>query len=194
MKAIRIASLSLVAACLAFCLSACSVVEDSVNEALEGAALDIAVDLENAASDVAGAFDSIASLEEVPAALGELFGAAGTSLDKLTHVEVTDLQTGKTIDVADHKLILTVFSGIDPSQWTYTPNNLGSSSEEYEFVIYQNETVKLDESKSKGESAVMTIVTYTDSSIVHVEIADLPIAVDMELPQSDIDMLRSLAE
>ena len=136
MKAIRIASLSLVAACLAFPLSACSVVEDSINEALEGAALDIAVDLENAASDVAGAFDSIASLEEVPAALGELFGAAGTSLDKLTHVEVTDLQTGKTIDVADHKLILTVFSGIDPSQWTYTPNNLGSSSEEYEFVIY----------------------------------------------------------
>lgn len=194
MKAIRIASLSLVAACLAFCLSACSVVEDSVNEALEGAALDIAADLENAASDVARAFDSIASLEEVPAALGELFGAAGTSLDKLTHVEVTDLQTGKTIDVADHKLILTVFSGIDPSQWTYTPNNPGSSSEEYEFVIYQNETVKLDESKSKGESAVMTIVTYTDSSIVHVEMADLPIAVDMELPQSDIDMLRSLAE
>ena len=40
----------------------------------------------------------------------------------------------------------------------------------------------------------MTIVTYTDSSIVHVEMADLPIAVDMELPQSDIDMLRSLAE
>lgn len=201
MKLIRSLSLIAVSAFTVFTLSACSAVEEVQQTAEEAQQTindlsNLAQDLQNTASDVSSAFENLTNIEDVPSALAELFGVSGTSIDKLSRIEVTNLETNATTEVTDHALLVAAFSGIDPSQWTYTLDEPAASTAEYEFVLYQYDTINAGETASDNqeESQLISFTTYADSNIISLEVANLPISLNLMLPASDIQTIYTLIE
>lgn len=161
-----------------------------VSGALDGVQQDIA----NALNGIAG---SLQNLADTPDVLAELFQQDGLT-SKAQALLIEDAQTGETIakltDAQGLSEVAASFAQMDYVSWMVLASHPDDAAAERTLVYCEDETIKLGQDPADVQTTeTIRITTYEGSNIIRLAIVPLDFALDLELPASDIDTVRAIA-
>ena len=170
---------------------------DQTSDALadvSGALDSVQQDIANALNDVAG---SLQNLADAPDALAELFQQDGIA-SKAQAVRIENAKTGETVaeltDAQDLKEVAASFARMDYVSWKVVASHPDAASAERTVVFSEDETIKLGQDPADVQTAdTIRITTYENSNVIELVVVPLDFALDLELPASDIETIRAIA-
>lgn len=139
--------------------------------------------------------DTLRGLSDIPGLLSALFSdnelAAASS-----RLELIDAQTGEVLDSLDTaselKQIGDSLGGMDISSWQLVSHVPDDIEADRILRFYSKKTATMLESSDNQEFESLKITTYVNSPYITMDIYVLDLTLDFELPQQDVDTLRSL--
>ena len=189
---------------------------DLANTSVQDALSDAADQLNDASQDIADAFSGVQSdMTDAFNGMADSLANAGATVDELAHVpqalesilgdqalsakgeslEIIDLKSNATVaGYGNDDGLIDVLDGLTYTTWKLVPNHPDESTATHLFRFTQRETQKAGQSDQDVERVeLFTITLYEGSNTIHLDAtAAGHIALDLELPDQDMEQLRDL--